>query len=86
MIEAPWANAEFRKSTFSGGESGSCVELAWRKSTFSGGANGSCVEIGRADDLFGIRDSKNVTGPVLELSGVRGRTFVAAVREGRFTA
>ncbi|WP_436499592.1 DUF397 domain-containing protein [Actinokineospora sp. HUAS TT18] len=80
-----WAGAEFRKSSFSGGENGSCVELAWRKSSFSGGQNGSCVEIAQADDLFGIRDSKNTSGPVLELTGARGRALIAAVREGRIT-
>jgi hypothetical protein len=75
-----WAGVEFRKSSFSGGENGSCVELAWRKSTFSGGQNGSCVEIARADTLFGVRDSKNVSGPVLMLSETQGKAFVAAVK------
>ncbi|CRK59217.1 hypothetical protein [Alloactinosynnema sp. L-07] len=85
MIYESWAGASFRKSSFSGGESGSCVELAWRKSSFSGGASGSCVEIAQADDLFGIRDSKNISGPVLELTGARGRALIAAVRDGRIT-
>lgn len=41
----------------------------WRKSTRTGGANGSggnCVELaGLPNDLVGIRDSKQPTGPVL---------------------
>lgn len=78
-----WREAEFRKSSFSGSNGGACVELAWRKSSFSGGANGECVEIGRADTLFGIRDSKNTDGPVLTLTGAQGRAFLAAVKRGR---
>ena len=80
---AAWRRAEFRKSSFSGGEAGSCVELAWRKSSFSGGASGSCVEIARGADLFGVRDSKNADGPVLQLSAQHGHALVAAVRTGR---
>ena len=81
-----WTDADFRKSSFSGGESGSCVELAWRKSSFSGGASGSCVEIARADALFGVRDSKNTTGPVLEFTGAQGQALLAAVKADRVTA
>jgi hypothetical protein len=76
---AGWLGAEFRKSSFSGGENNSCVELAWRKSSFSGGQNGSCVEVARAEAVFGIRDSKNVSGPVLTLGEAQGRAFLAAV-------
>lgn len=77
---AGWLDAEFRKSSFSGGENGSCVELAWRKSSFSGGENNSCVEIGRTESLIGIRDSKNVIGPVLTLGEAPGRAFLSAVK------
>jgi hypothetical protein len=76
-----WRETEFRKSSFSGGQNGSCVELAWRKSSFSGGANNSCVEVARGEALFGIRDSKNVTGPVLMLGESQGRAFLAAVKQ-----
>lgn len=77
---AGWAGAEFRKSSFSGGENGSCVELSWRKSSFSGGENNSCVEMGRAETLIGIRDSKNAPGPVLMLGEAQGRAFLSAVK------
>lgn len=60
---AGWLGAEFRKSSFSGGE------------------NGSCVEVGRAETLFGIRDSKNVIGPVLTLGESQGRAFLTAVKQ-----
>jgi hypothetical protein len=57
-----WRGVEFRKSSFSGGESGSCVEVA------------------RGEDLFGIRDSKNLVGPVLTLGTAPGLAFLAAVK------
>lgn len=78
-----WRDAEFRKSSHSGGQNGSCVELAWRKSSRSG-QNGSCVELARTDALFGVRDSKHATGPVLTLSAERAHGFLAAVRHDRF--
>ena len=57
------------------------ADFEFRKSSFSGGANGSCVEVGRAEMVFGIRDSKNVSGPVLRLGEAQGLAFVkAAVR------
>jgi hypothetical protein len=76
---AGWLGADFRKSSFSGGENGSCVELAWRKATFSTDGGG-CVEVARAEKVFGIRDSKSVTGPVLTLGESQGRAFLAAVK------
>jgi hypothetical protein len=66
---AGWLDAEFRKSSFSGGENGSCVELAWRGATFSTGGDG-----------FGVRDSKNLAGPVLMLGESQGQAFLAAVK------
>ncbi|GAA2458038.1 DUF397 domain-containing protein [Actinomadura vinacea] len=37
----------WRKSSYSGGEGGSCVEVAagWRKSSRSGGQGGQCIEV-----------------------------------------
>ena len=41
MIGAPW-----RKSSYSAGNGGGCVEVAtWRKSTYSTGNGGNCVEV-----------------------------------------
>lgn len=76
-----WREAEFRKSTFSGGANSSCVELAWRKASFSGANAGNCVEVARAEAVFGLRDSKNVGGPVLMLGEFSGRAFLAAVKQ-----
>ena len=42
---------EWRKSSYSGGHGGACVEVGtvpWRKSTYSSGNGGQCVEVGTA--------------------------------------
>lgn len=85
IVDAPafWREAEFRKSSFSGGNGGNCVELAWRKSRFSGSTGGACVELARSETVFGVRDSKNTSGPVLTLPEAQGRAFLAAVRRDR---
>lgn len=80
---ALWRETEFRKSSFSGGANGSCVELAWRKSSFSGANGGACVEIARGETAFGIRDSKCADGPVLMMGEAQGRSFLAAVKRHR---
>ncbi|MFF4406139.1 DUF397 domain-containing protein [Streptomyces sp. NPDC001262] len=81
----------WRKSTYSDGEGGSCVEVglreatvraAWRKSAHSDGAGGSCLEI--SDALPGtvpIRDSKTApAGPALAVPAGAWSLFVAAVK------
>ena len=56
------------------------LDVQFRKSSFSGGEAGSCVEVARAERAFGIRDSKNVSGPVLMLSEAQGLAFLTAVK------
>ncbi|KOU60237.1 toxin [Streptomyces sp. MMG1533] len=76
MREYGLSSARWRKSTYSDGNGGDCVEVAydfpgaarWRKSTYSGGDGGEdCVEV--ADGVPGVvpvRDSKLASGsPVL---------------------
>lgn len=53
-------NANWRKSTWSGGNGGDCVEVAnWRKSTRSGGNGGECVEVADAVRQVLVRDTKD---------------------------
>ncbi|WP_367041729.1 DUF397 domain-containing protein [Streptomyces sp. Je 1-332] len=77
--------ARWRKSTYSDGNGGECVEIAydfvgaarWRKSTYSNGDGGDCVEV--ADGVPGIvpvRDSKDPQGPVLLLGADPWSVFV----------
>lgn len=57
--------------------------LAWRKSSWSAAA-GHCVEIASAAAAVFVRDSKNVTGPVLEFGTEGWAEFIAGVRAGEF--
>ncbi|GIJ11582.1 DUF397 domain-containing protein [Micromonospora andamanensis] len=53
----------------------------WRKSSRSG--EGECVEV--ADNLagaVGVRDSKDVGGPVLRFDACQWRSFVNGVKGG----
>ncbi|MEU2112213.1 DUF397 domain-containing protein [Streptomyces sp. NPDC019507] len=77
--------AVWRKSSYSGGDGGNCLEVAtWRKSTYSGGSGGDCLEV--ADDHPGIvpvRDSKNPDGPKLVFRTAAWSAFVDGVKSER---
>ena len=57
--------------------------LTWRKSTRSGAA-GHCVEVADAPATVLVRDSKDVTGPVLTFDRPAWAGFIAGVRAGEF--
>ena len=57
--------------------------LTWRKSTRSGAA-GHCVEVADAPATVLVRDSKDVTGPVLSFGRSDWAGFIAGVRAGEF--
>lgn len=76
----------WHKSTFSGSDPQSCVEV-WRKSTFSGSATqGECVEFGvDADDgNVRVRDTKDRDGAVLSFTPGEWTAFLEGVRAGEF--
>lgn len=50
----------------------------------SNSANLGCVEVAFADQVIGVRDSKDKTGPILAFNSHEWRTFVAAVKAGEF--
>lgn len=52
--------------------------LTWRKSSASL-EHGNCVELARTGGEFGIRDSKNASGPVLHLT-LDIMVFLAAMK------
>ena len=66
--------AAWRKSSFSGGNGGACVEVA----ILPGAAVKGDGEAGGG--VVALRDSKNPTGPVLVFTVDEWRTFTAAVR------
>lgn len=70
----------WRKSSYSGGGNGNCVEVAWRKSSHSGGGNGDCVEVAVGTAAVGVRDSKNTVGPILEFPVDQWQAFLTTAR------
>jgi hypothetical protein len=67
------------KSSYSGSEGDSCVEIAlsWRKSSYSSGGDGDCVEVATCPTTVHIRDSKNTDGPQLALPATSWGDFVS---------
>jgi hypothetical protein len=95
MREYDLSNARWHKSSYSNGEGGDCVEVAyafpgaarWRKSTYSNGEGGNCVEV--ADGVPGVvpvRDSKVSGGAVLLIGSGAWTEFIRTVGAARFFA
>ena len=78
-------NAAWRKSSYSGGSGGDCVEVAsWRKSSYSGGQPGSCVEVA---DAASVTRKSPVWMPMRSATTVVGRSgYVPANRRYRSVA
>ncbi|MER6994547.1 DUF397 domain-containing protein [Streptomyces sp. NPDC000410] len=71
-------NLTWFKSSYSGGDGGECIEVAyaWRKSSYSGGEGGQCIEVAAHPTTIHVRDSKNTTGPVLDFAPTHWAAFV----------
>ncbi|MEU6681585.1 DUF397 domain-containing protein [Streptomyces sp. NPDC046832] len=78
-----------RKSTYSNGSGGDCVEVAeafpgaarWRKSTYSNGDGGDCLEVCDAHAaVVPVRDSKAPHGPVLTITAPAWMSFVTSLK------
>ncbi|MEU1894827.1 DUF397 domain-containing protein [Streptomyces pristinaespiralis] len=81
--------AVWRKSSYSNGTGGDCVEVAeafpgaaaWRKSTYSNGSGGNCVEVCDAHTgVVPVRDSKVPSGPVITVTGPAWTAFVTSLK------
>ncbi|MFF2326899.1 MULTISPECIES: DUF397 domain-containing protein [unclassified Streptomyces] len=78
--------ATWRKSSYSNGSGGDCLEVAeefavWRKSSYSNGDGGNCLEV--ADGHPGVvpvRDSKRPGGPALVIAASAWTPFVESVK------
>jgi hypothetical protein len=64
----------WRKSSYSA-DTANCVEISWRKSTYSD-SSANCVEVAFTQDTVAARDSKNVSGPVLEFPATAWARFL----------
>ncbi|OKJ99390.1 toxin [Streptomyces sp. CB03234] len=79
---------QWRKSSYSGGTGGDCVECAplgaaaWRKSSYSGGTGGECVEVADLTAHIAVRDSKRPEGPAFSVTPAAFAAFVGAAAEG----
>jgi hypothetical protein len=51
----------------------------WRTSSYSGNGGGNCVEVASNSQVF-VRDSQDISGPVLQLPPAAWHTFAASVK------
>ncbi|MEV5124402.1 DUF397 domain-containing protein [Streptomyces decoyicus] len=95
MREFDLSTAQWRKSSYSDGNGGSCVEVAhefpgaatWRKSSYSNGQGGDCIEVsGNHPGVVPLRDSKSPQGPVLVFPAANWSAFIEAVKGSHFPA
>ena len=78
MTLSPDPGLTWRKSSYSDGGNGACIEVAWRKSTYSGAGNGGCVEVAWPHPLVAVRDSKHPIGPTLTFPHSKWSCFLRA--------
>ncbi|MEU8757965.1 DUF397 domain-containing protein [Streptomyces sp. NPDC048659] len=72
------ADLAWFKSSYSDGEGGECVEIAydWHKSSYSSAEGGNCVEVAAHPTTVHVRDSKNPDGPQLAVAPASWAAFV----------
>jgi len=77
MTGAPW-----RKSSYSTGNGGNCVEVAtWRKASHSTGNGGGCVEAGVAEPgLVLVRDTTDRDGGTLTFTATAWSAFAIELK------
>jgi hypothetical protein len=85
VITVDFDAVTWRKSSHSGQEGGTCVELAdvsaaWRKSSHSGQEGGPCIELADVTTSVAVRDSKNPGGPKLLFTRHELRTLAAHIK------
>lgn len=58
------------------------MSAAWRRSSYSSGTSGNtnCVEVAAGGDRVGVRDSKNLPGPVLTFPASTWRLLLSDQR------
>lgn len=57
------------------------ADLAWFKSSYSAGDGGDCVEVAARPDAVHVRDSKDITVPMLTLQPQAWTAFVGFAAE-----
>ncbi|MFC4911043.1 DUF397 domain-containing protein [Actinomadura gamaensis] len=82
MNAAGWSTRRWRKSSYSGGTGGNCIEVAdihWRTSSHSTNTGGECVEVGDV----GWQKSSHSTDTGGACVEVRGAAAAVAVRDSK---
>ncbi|MFC9971547.1 DUF397 domain-containing protein [Spirillospora sp. NPDC127200] len=76
----------WRKSSHSSHPEGHCVETAGaqRKTGRSGPEEAGCLEANRAARLVAVRDSKDVTGPVLAFDAPAWQELLSHIKTGGY--
>ena len=81
-------HVNWRKSSYSSGNGGNCVEVAdltgtnWRKSSYSSANGGACVEVAAdGPGVVAVRDSKDPDGPALIFSPADWSAFIASLKD-----
>ncbi|CAM5333570.1 hypothetical protein SHIRM173S_02930 [Streptomyces hirsutus] len=79
---------EWFKSSYSSGEGGACLEIAytWRKSSYSGSEGGNCLEVAAHPTAIHIRDSKTPDAPHLTVAPETWTAFLPVPSEHTSTA
>ncbi|MFJ3326498.1 DUF397 domain-containing protein [Streptomyces griseus] len=72
------------KSSYSGGDGDSCIEVAleWHKSSYSSAEGDSCVEVATCPSTVHVRDSKIEESPQLALAPAAWTHFLAYAVQG----
>jgi hypothetical protein len=71
----------WRKSSYSDGTGGDCVEVAtWRKSTHSDGNGGDCVEVATDARAVLVRDTTKRDGGTLLFAADAWQSFTNALK------
>lgn len=66
----------------SGGERNDLSQAAWRKSSRSSD-NSYCVEVAVADEVVGVRDTKDRSGGTLAFDRTQWNDFISGLRAQR---
>ncbi|SFD70972.1 protein of unknown function [Actinopolyspora alba] len=59
-------------------------QATFRKAEASSIEGTECVEVARLGDTYGIRNSRDPDGPVLEFTGAEMAAFASGIRNGEF--
>jgi hypothetical protein len=83
-MPTPGATSPWRKSSYSNGNGGNCIEVTtpqWRKSTYSNGNGGECVEVAGLGHAVGVRDTKDRNGGNLAVAPAAWTSLLTALRD-----